>query len=59
MKYSMTKISSHYKIYVPYLFKPTFTLEKINEEIESGKLYKIEEFKGFDMIDENLYEKVI
>ncbi|CAD8063897.1 unnamed protein product [Paramecium primaurelia] len=59
MKYSMTKIQSHHKIYVPYLFKPTFTLERINQEIESGTLFQQEEFKGFDLIDENLYEKLI
>lgn len=56
MKCSMTRINSHFKIYVPYLFKPTFTLEKINKEIEENTLYNFENFEGFNMIDENLYE---
>ncbi|CAD8175394.1 unnamed protein product [Paramecium octaurelia] len=58
MKYSMTKVQSHQKIYVPYLFKPTFTLERINQEIENGTLYQQEQFQGFDFIEDHLYEKL-
>lgn len=58
MKCTITSIASHHKIYIPYLFSPTFTKERIAEEITSGTLYDIEKFDGFDLNEDNLFDKI-